>query len=110
MEIKRSLSYPKESEEERRTRKEKKKQTDGESDVRKETKEERRIRKAEKRTRDDERRTRKNQKEGRLRQCCQPVQIICICPDICVFSVKDNRHCEDICPICQKCQFEIRKG
>ena len=43
-------------------------------------------------------------------QCCQPVQIICICPDICAFSVLDNRHCADICTICQKCQFEVRKG
>jgi len=40
----------------------------------------------------------------------QPVQIICICPDICAFSVLDNRHCADICTICQKCQFEVRKG
>ena len=45
-----------------------------------------------------------------LDQCCQPVQIICICPDICAFSVLDNRHCAHICTICQKCQFEARKG
>ena len=43
-------------------------------------------------------------------QRCQPVQIICICPDICAFSVLHNRHCADICTICQKCQFEVRKG
>ena len=43
-------------------------------------------------------------------QCCQPVQIICICPDIWAFSVLDNRHCADICTSCQKCQFEVRKG
>ena len=43
-------------------------------------------------------------------QCCQPVQIICICPDICAFSVLDNRHCADICAFCQKCQFEVEKG
>ena len=43
-------------------------------------------------------------------QRCQPVQIICICPDICAFSVLLNRHCADICTICQKCQFEVRKG
>ena len=36
-------------------------------------------------------------------QRCQPVQIICICPDICAFSVLYNRHCADICTICQKC-------
>ena len=44
------------------------------------------------------------------KQCCQPVQIICICPDICAFSVLDNRHCADICAFCQKCQFEVEKG
>ena len=38
------------------------------------------------------------------------MQIICICPDICAFSVLHNRHCADICTICQKCQFEVRKG
>ena len=48
-------------------------------------------------------------------QCCQPVQIICICPNICAFSVLDiiyllNRHCADICTICQKCQSEVRRG
>ena len=43
-------------------------------------------------------------------QFCQPVQIICNCPDICAFSVLHNRHCADICTICQKCQFEVRKG
>ena len=30
--------------------------------------------------------------------------------DICAFSVLHNRHCADICTICQKCQFEVRKG
>ena len=43
-------------------------------------------------------------------QRCQLVQTICICPDICAFSVLHNRHCADICTICQKCQFEVRKG
>ena len=43
-------------------------------------------------------------------QCCQPVQIICICQYNCAFSVLDNGHCADICTICQKCQFEVRKG
>ena len=38
------------------------------------------------------------------------VQIICVCADICAFSVLDNRHLADICAICQKCQFEVRKG
>ena len=38
------------------------------------------------------------------------MQIICICPDICVSSVLNNRHCADICTICQKCQFGVRKG
>ena len=37
-------------------------------------------------------------------------QIICVCADICAFSVLDNRHLADICAICQKCQFEVRKG
>ena len=46
----------------------------------------------------------------RFQQSCQPVQIICICPDICAFSVLHNRHCADICTICQKYQFEVRKG
>ena len=45
-----------------------------------------------------------------LDQCCQPVQIICICPDICAFSVLDNRHCADMCTIYQKCQFKVKKG
>ena len=45
-----------------------------------------------------------------LGQCCQAVQIICICPDDCAFSVLDNRHCADICTICQKCPFEVWKG
>ena len=26
------------------------------------------------------------------------------------FSVLDNRHCADICTICQKCQSEVRRG
>ena len=43
-------------------------------------------------------------------QRSQQTQIICICPDICAFSVLDNRHLSDICAICQKCQFEVRKG
>ena len=38
------------------------------------------------------------------------MQIICICPDICAFSVLDNRHCADICTICQKCQFEVERA
>ena len=38
------------------------------------------------------------------------MQIICICPDICAFSVLDNRYCADICTICQKCQFEVGKA
>ena len=37
-------------------------------------------------------------------------QIIWVCPDIWVFSVLDNRHLSDIWVICQKCQFEERKG
>ena len=40
----------------------------------------------------------------------QPVQIICICPDICAFSVLHHRHLSDICAFCQKCQFEVKKG
>jgi len=40
----------------------------------------------------------------------QPVQIICICPDICAFSVLHLRHLSDICAFCQKCQFEGKKG
>ena len=44
-----------------------------------------------------------------LKQRPQPVQIICICPDICAFSVLDNRHCADICAFCEKCQFEVEK-
>ena len=40
----------------------------------------------------------------------QPVQIICICPDICAFSVLHHRHLSDICAFCQKCQFEGKKG
>ena len=43
-------------------------------------------------------------------QWSRQTQIICICPDICAFSILDNRHLSDICAICQKCQFEVRKG
>ena len=45
-----------------------------------------------------------------LEQRPQPVQIICICPDICAFSVLHHRHLSDICAFCQKCQFEVKKG
>ena len=45
-----------------------------------------------------------------LWQRSQPVQIICICPDICAFSVLHHRHLSDICAFCQKCQFEVKKG
>ena len=38
------------------------------------------------------------------------IQIIWVCSDIWVFSVLDNRHLSDIWVICQKCQFEERKG
>ena len=38
------------------------------------------------------------------------MQIICICPDICAFSVLHHRHLSDICAFCQKCQFEVKKG
>ena len=42
-------------------------------------------------------------------QRSQRVQIICICPDICAFSVLHHRHLSDICTFCQKCQFEVKK-
>ena len=45
-----------------------------------------------------------------MNQRPQPVQIICICPDICAFSVLHHRHLSDICAFCQKCQFEVKKG
>ena len=45
-----------------------------------------------------------------LQQRPQPVQIICICPDICAFPVIHHRHLSDICAICQKCQFEEKRA
>ena len=44
------------------------------------------------------------------KQRSQQAQIICICADICAFSILDNRHLADICAICQKCQFGVRKA
>ena len=49
-------------------------------------------------------------KRESVKQRPQPVQIICICPDICAFSVLHHRHLSDICAFCQKCQFEVKKG
>ena len=46
----------------------------------------------------------------RSQQRPQPVQIICICPDICAFSVLHHRHLSDICAFCQKCQFEVKRA
>ena len=37
-------------------------------------------------------------------------QIICLYPDICVFSALDKRHLSDIFTICQKRQFEVRNN